>query len=87
MTMIHSLKIGLIAGAILSVPAAAGAQGTAEERSACMGDAFQFCMADIPNVPRIEACLERNKNKLQPACRAEFEPTGKTRLQARHLKR
>jgi len=87
MTMFHSLKIGLIAGAILSVPAAAGAQGTAEERSACMSDAFQFCMADIPNVPRIEACLERNKNKLQPACRAEFEPTGKTRLQARHLKR
>jgi len=92
MTMFHakaaSLKMVLIAGAMVSVPAVASAQGTAQERSACIGDAFQFCMPDIPNVSRIEACLTKNKDKLQPACRAEFEqPSGKTRLQARHLKK
>jgi hypothetical protein len=90
MNMFHakaaSLKILLLAGAMLLLPAVANAQGTAEERSACIGDAFQFCAADIPNVSRIEACLSKNKAKLQPACRAEFEPAGKTRLQARHLK-
>lgn len=83
-----SIKMLLIAGAMLSVPAAATAQGTAEERSACISDAFQFCMPDIPNVSKIEACLIKSKDKLQPACRAEFEqPSGKTRLQARHLQR
>jgi hypothetical protein len=82
-----SIKIALLAGAMLSVPAAAIAQGTAEQRSACIGDAFQFCTPDIPDVSKIEACLSKNKDKLQPACRAEFEPTGKTRLQVHHLKR
>jgi hypothetical protein len=92
MTIFHakaaSIKMVLIAGAMVAGPSAASAQGTAEERSACIGDAFQFCMADIPNVSQIEACLIKNKDKLQPACRAEFEqPSGKTRLQARHLQR
>jgi len=82
-----SIKILLLAGAMLSVPAAASAQGTAEQRSACIGDAFQFCAADIPDVSKIEACLSSNKDKLQPACRAEFEPSGKTRLQVHHLRR
>jgi hypothetical protein len=92
MTIFHakavSIKMLLITGAMLSLPAAANAQGTAEERSACIGDAFQFCAPDIPDVSKIEACLSKNKDKLQPACRAEFEqPSGKTRLQARHLQR
>jgi hypothetical protein len=92
MTIFHakavSLKALLIAGATVSGLAAASAQGTAEERSACISDAFQFCMPDIPNVSKIEACLIKSKDKLQPACRAEFEqPSGKTRLQARHLQR
>jgi hypothetical protein len=59
-----------------SMPAAA--QGTAEERNACMGDAFRFCSAVIPDVVRIEACLRSNIDKLTPACRAEFQPGDRT---------
>ena len=76
----------LIGLALLSAPAQA--QGTAEERSACMGDAFRFCASDIPDVPKIEACLVRNKDHLAPACRAEFrwhEPH-KTKLRAEHFR-
>jgi hypothetical protein len=69
---------------LAAVPAAA--QGTAEERSACMGDAFKFCFSDIPNVPKIEACMERNKSKLTPACRAEFSPSKKTKMRAEHFR-
>ena len=64
---------------------AASAQGTAQQRSACMGDAFRFCSAYIPNVSNIEACLRRNVNSLDPACRAEFQPNGRTKLRARHF--
>jgi hypothetical protein len=74
-------------GALLAAPAATGAlaQGTPQERSDCMGDAFQFCGSAIPDVPRIEACLKANVNQLSPACRSEFEPTGRSRLKPEHF--
>jgi hypothetical protein len=72
-----------LAAFVASVPA--HAQGTAQERSACMGDAFKFCGSDIPNVSRIEACLKSNVSKLSPGCRAEFEPSGKTKIHRSHF--
>jgi len=69
------LKLHIIAivAATSMLTVAAHAQGTAEERSACMSDAFKFCAAEIPNVSKIEACLQANKSKLAPACQAEFD--------------
>jgi hypothetical protein len=65
--------------ALGAVPAAA--QGTAQQRADCTGDAFRFCLTDIPNVDRIEACLLRNKAQLSPACQRDFavNPPGKKR--------
>ena len=83
MTFKHTLTGFTFAAAFLAAaalsPAPAVAQGTAEQRSACMGDAFKFCGSDIPNVSKIEACLKSNVEKLSPACHAEFMPHGKTR--------
>ena len=78
-------SVGALAGLVLA-SATALAQGTAEERSACMGDAFKFCLSDIPNVAAIEACLERNERELTPACRAEFQPSKKTRIRREHFR-
>ncbi|MGY3602669.1 MULTISPECIES: hypothetical protein [unclassified Bradyrhizobium] len=64
----------------------ASAQGTPQQRSACMGDAFRFCSADIPNVSRIETCLLQNRDRLRPACQAEFDNAGNSRLQAEHFR-
>ena len=71
---------------IFAIAAPLWAQGTSEERSSCMGDAFKFCSSDIPHVSKIEACLKANKSKLSPACRAEFEPAGKTKIHSSHFK-
>jgi hypothetical protein len=62
------------------------AQGTAQQRSDCMGDAFKFCSADIPFVSKIEACLESNMGQLSPACRSEFAPAKKTKLRTEHFR-
>ena len=72
--------------ALSSAPALA--QGTAEERSACMGDAFRFCASDIPDVPAIESCLIKNMSKLSKDCQEEFHkaPEGKTRMKPEHFK-
>jgi len=52
------------------------AEGMAEQRWACEQDAFKFCGSEIPNVPRITACMIKNVKKLSPACRAQFKQTG-----------
>lgn len=52
----------------------AGAEhGTAEQRMACMGDAFRFCFSEIPNIPQITICMQRNLRQLSPACQAQFK--------------
>jgi hypothetical protein len=42
---------------LIAAVAPAYAQGAAQERSDCMGDAFRFCSSDIPFVSEIEDCL------------------------------
>ena len=54
---------------IVAAPAAALAE-TAEERQACMDDAFNVCGHAIPDRDRVEACLYQNKSKISAACRA-----------------
>jgi hypothetical protein len=74
------------AGSTFALAAPLWAQGTSEERSSCMGDAFKFCSSDIPHVSKIEACLKTNMSKLSSGCRAEFEPAGKTKIHSSHFK-
>jgi hypothetical protein len=71
MTKIRTALLGTaVLATLLATAPAAFAQGTPEQRSACMGDAFKFCSSEIPNVPRITACMKANYSKLSPACRA-----------------
>jgi len=82
------LRAAFASALLVLVAGPALAQGTAEQRSDCMGDAFRFCAADIPNVSAIEACLIRNEKQLTPACRAEFHPTTKqTRIRHEHFRK
>jgi hypothetical protein len=77
----------LLAGLLpASVPAAA--QGTAQQRAACMDDAYRLCGEVIPDEAKIEACLESRLDALSPACRAQFAPpqpekTRRTRSRSR----
>ena len=78
-----------VAATLLAITAAvpALAQGTAEQRSDCMGDAFKFCSAFIPSESEIEACLIKNIDQLTPACRGEFAGAEKkTKIRKEHFK-
>lgn len=87
--MIHFRKLAAfgVLGALVAYGSAAQAQGTAQERSACEGDAFRFCASDIPFVSKIEACLLANEAQISPACRAEFSPAKTTKLKPEYLRR
>lgn len=88
MMFAYSARAAAILAGLFLVSAPAAAQGTAEERSACMGDAFRFCAGDIPDVPKIEACLGSKRGELSPACQAEFKPSQakKTKLRPEHFR-
>lgn len=64
----------VVLAGLLFTCAPAAAQGTPEQRDACMDDAYRFCGKLIPNEPMIEACLEQKLSQLSPACRAQFHP-------------
>jgi hypothetical protein len=59
---------------------------TFEQQQMCSGDAMRLCSSEIPNVDRITACMERQRDYLSEGCRAVFEvetPAATTEAPAR----
>lgn len=46
---------------------------SAEAQQMCSGDAFRLCSAEIPNIPRITACMVRNRAQLSGGCRVVLD--------------
>ena len=46
---------------------------------ACTPDVWRLCSAQVPDVNRIVACLQRNSQQLSRPCRAAIEPTVNSR--------
>ena len=46
---------------------------TAEAQQMCTNDAFRLCSSEIPNIPRITACMVQHKSELSPGCRAVMD--------------
>jgi hypothetical protein len=74
----------VLALGLLSYPTSSIAMGTAEERAACMPEAFRLCSPYIPNVGKVIACLKEKKAELNPGCRKAVdthstETAGRTR--------
>jgi hypothetical protein len=59
-----------LAIALVAFSSSSFAVGTAEQRAACTPDALRLCSAEIPNIPRIVACLRANRSSLSKPCQA-----------------
>ena len=42
---------------------------SAEAQQMCTGDAFRLCSSEIPNIPKITACMVKNRANLSAGCR------------------
>lgn len=62
MTKIRTAALGATFIAMLLASSSAFAQGTPEQRAACMGDAFRYCGSEIPNVANITSCMRANSS-------------------------
>jgi hypothetical protein len=39
----------------------------------CTGDAFRLCSSEIPNIPKITACMVKQRSNLSAGCRAVMD--------------
>jgi hypothetical protein len=46
---------------------------SAEAQQMCTGDAFRLCSSEIPNIPKITACMVKNRANLNAGCRSVMD--------------
>ncbi|HMM93181.1 hypothetical protein [Bradyrhizobium sp.] len=46
---------------------------SSEAREMCTGDAFRLCSSEIPNIPKITACMMKHRSDLSAGCRAVMD--------------
>jgi hypothetical protein len=46
---------------------------SAEAQQMCTGDAFRLCSSEIPNIPRITACMVKQRANLSAGCRVVLD--------------
>jgi hypothetical protein len=46
---------------------------SAEAQQMCTGDAFRLCSSEIPNIPKITACMKKHRSDLSAGCRTVMD--------------
>jgi hypothetical protein len=46
---------------------------SAEAQQMCTGDAFRLCSSEIPNIPKITACMVKHRSDLSSSCRVVLD--------------
>ncbi|MFT4120496.1 hypothetical protein [Bradyrhizobium sp.] len=46
---------------------------SSEAQQMCTGDAFRLCSSEIPNIPKITACMMKHRSDLSAGCRAVMD--------------
>ena len=46
---------------------------SAEAQSMCSSDAFRLCSSEIPNIPKITACMVKQRSNLSAGCRTVLD--------------
>ena len=46
---------------------------SAEAQQMCTSDAFRLCSSEIPNIPKITACMVKHRSDLSTGCRSVMD--------------
>ena len=69
-------QAGLIVAFAVSISAISSTSSfafSAEAQSMCSGDAFRLCSSEIPNIPKITACMIKQRSNLSAGCRTVLD--------------
>ena len=73
-TTVRNVSAVLAVAASLSAVTSTSSFAYSEEaRAQCTGDAFRLCSSEIPNIPKITACMIKNRSNLSAGCRAVMD--------------
>ncbi|MBR0844619.1 hypothetical protein JQ607_30835 [Bradyrhizobium liaoningense] len=67
-----SLALGF-AAIVSLVTATSSFAFSSEAQQMCTGDAFRLCSSEIPNIPKITACMMKHRSDLSAGCRAVMD--------------
>ena len=71
---IRTASIALaFAASISAVSSTASFAFSSEAQAQCTGDAFRLCSDEIPNIPKITACMFKHRAELSTGCRAVMD--------------
>jgi hypothetical protein len=71
---IRNAGIALAFAASLSaISSTASFAFSSEAQAQCTGDAFRLCSDDIPNIPKITACMMKHRAELSTGCRTVMD--------------
>ena len=62
-----------VAASLSAVTSTASHAFSSEAREMCTGDAFRLCSSEIPNIPKITACMVKNRANLSTGCRTVMD--------------
>jgi hypothetical protein len=63
----------LFAFAAITFQTSPGFAFSSEAQQMCSGDAMRLCSSEIPDIPRIRACMVQKKAQVSPGCRAVMD--------------
>jgi hypothetical protein len=70
----RKVSFALVFAALLSaVSSTSSFAFSAEAQQMCSGDAFRLCSSEIPNIPKITACMIRQRTSLSSGCRTVLD--------------
>jgi hypothetical protein len=61
------------AGSFSALSSSAGFAFSSEAQQQCTGDAFRLCSSEIPNIPKITACMIKQRANLSAGCRSVMD--------------
>jgi len=67
-----SLALALTAS-FAAVSSTASFAFSSEAQQQCTGDAFRLCSSEIPNIPKITACMMKHRADLSSGCRSVMD--------------
>jgi hypothetical protein len=71
---IRTASIALaFAASISALSSTASFAFSSEAQAQCTGDAFRLCSDEIPNIPKITACMFKHRSELSTGCRAVMD--------------
>ena len=62
-----------VATTAIALQTSPGLAFSQEAQQMCTGDAMRLCSSEIPDIPRVKACMVRNKAQVSPGCRAAMD--------------